>query len=125
MDTTTIIIVLLVVIVLVFFVAIYRNKNLRQKLHLPGISWDIETTDGKSTSDEQPQNLPQKSSLDFGDNNEFGGKIQNIVGRDISSTSTINNPSDGPSSVNFGKGNIFKNDVKNVAGRDIIDKDKK
>jgi hypothetical protein len=124
MNTTQVIVALLIVLTVISLVALYRNKNLRQKLHLPGITWDFQTSGGTQSEKNRKKKDSQTSEVDLGENNIFEGDVEELAGRDIGSSKTKEtDSSDEASSVNFGKGNTFSKKVKKVAGRDINDVD--
>lgn len=125
------IVALLVVILVISLVILVRNKNLKQKLRLPGgLSWDIETTDDRSQASKRSRNrteaeaMSSTSGVDFGQRNQFGGPIDDIAGRDIVETDggSSNQRISHSSSVQFGRENVFSEQIGDVAGRDIVKK---
>jgi len=132
-ETLISVVALLAVILVISLVILARNKNLKQKLRLPGgLTWDIETTDDRSQGSKRAGNTTEAeavstiSGVDFGQRNQFGGPFGDIAGQDIvetdnrSSNQTISHSS----SVQFGRENVFSEQIGDVAGRNIVKKPK-
>ncbi len=132
-ETLISVVALLVVILVISLVILARNKNLKQKLRLPGgLAWDIETTDDRSQGSKRARNTTEAeavsttSGVDFGQMNQFGGAIGDIAGQDIVETDggSSNQRMSHSSSVQFGRENVFSEQIGDVAGRNIVKKPK-
>lgn len=130
-ETGYLIIAALLVLLVISIVALARDKNIRQHVSLPWMKWKIETSTDESKNEAKDPLVSSNGDLattgqtqtevDFGTNNEIGGKIGDIAARDIihSGTARVRSTSEQPASLNFGKDNKFTGTIGDIAGRDI------
>lgn len=134
-DTLLLLLGLIIIILIISVLALVRNKNLRQILHLPGgVTWDMETRDsGQDVISHENRRRNIKSSdeqkreggVNFGQKNKFKEKIGDVAGRDIIEGDNAAGRADRAAEsggVDFGQQNTFSGGIEDIAGRDIVKK---